>query len=509
MKLTRRELIGAGGLAAAGLSFGFAPNPKDIFKRFKRPKNVIFCVVDGMPLQIMAMTDHFLQIRDGKRSYWSTLLDEPYVVNGLQDTRSLNSVVTDSSAASSAWGSGRRIWNGQVNMFPDGTELKTLYQLVREKGVRRGLVTTTRITHATPAGFAVNCIQRDLEGLIAEKYLPLDMDVLMGGGDRFFNPEKRADKRDLYSEYKSAGYTLVRNKHELKEAAGKLLGVFSDTHLPYTVDRINTPELDAAVPTLAEMSAKALALLKGSPNGFILQIEGGRVDHGGHSNDLAAMIYDQIEFEEAMKVAVEFALEDGETLVIITADHACGGASLNGAGEEYIESTAGLESVSKMKASYDTIFRSIGRTPTPERVAEAVRESLDIELTNEESEAVVRAAEGESPFRVSKFMSGLNSALATVLGNYTKVVFTSGNHTNEHVLVTALGPGAEACAGLTPNVSFFDLMLSAYEIEHKNPTMTFEEAKKHYDRMKDRVTVQLLERYSDLDAIDLAHHIPG
>lgn len=501
-------MIGAGGLAAVGMSLGFGPKSKDIFRKLARPKNIIFCVVDGMPLQVMAMTDHFRQIRDGKRSYWSTLLDEPYAFSGLQDTRSLNSLVTDSSAASSAWGSGRRIWNGQLNMYPDGTELRTLYQLTREKGVRRGLVTTTRITHATPAGFAVNCIGRDLEGLIAEKYLSLDIDVLLGGGDRFFNPAKRPDKKDLYAEFRSGGYTIVKDKTALKTATGKLLGVFDASHVPYTVDRIHTPELDAKVPTIAEMAAKAISLLEDSQNGFILQIEGGRVDHGGHSNDLAAMIYDQIEFEDAMKVAVDFALEDGETLVIMTADHACGGASLNGAGEEYIASTAGLESVSKMKASYDTIFRKIGRTPQASDVSDAVKEFLTIELKPDEAEAVAKAAEGNSPFRLGAFMNGVYPALATVLGNHTKVTFTSGNHTNEHVLVSAVGPGGEACAGLTENISFFDLMCSAYEIEHRNPVMSFEEAKKHHDKMKGRAA-EARERYAELDAIDLAHHIPG
>lgn len=502
MKLSRREVIGKGGLAAAGLSIGLTSPFKAQSRRSGRAKNVIFCVVDGMPLQVMAMVDHFQQIRDGKRSYWSTLLDEPFVTNGLQDTRSLNSIVTDSSAASSAWGSGRRIWNGQLNMYPDGTELKTLFQLVQEKGIRTGLVTTTRMTHATPAGFAVSCENRNLEGLIAERYLSMNIDVLLGGGDRFFSTDRRQDKKDLYGEYSRAGYAVVKSKTEMNVARGKLLGIFDDTHLPYSIDRLNSAALNSRVPTLAEMTSKALSLLKDATNGFLLQVEGGRVDHGGHSTDLAAMIYDQIEFEDALRVVVDFALEDEETLVIITADHACGGPSLNGAGSNYDDSTSGLESVVRMKASYDVIFAEIGRTPSGNQVKDAIKKHLDIDLKDEEAEAVAKAAENDSPFKLGSFATGLYTTLAMVLGNYTKVVFTSGNHTNEHVLVTSLGPHSESCAGLTENTSFFDLMLDSFEIEHKNPVMSYEDAKKHRGR---RIDDEAMRLYCDLDPIDLAH----
>ncbi len=505
MKLTRREIIGAGGLAAAGLTLGLSSPLRAISRKTARPKNVIFCVVDGMPLQVMAMTDHFRQIRDGKHSYWSSLMDEPCAVNGLQDTRSLNSIVTDSAAASSAWGSGRRIWNGQLNMFPDGTELRTLFQLATERSIKTGLVTTTRLTHATPAGFAVNCEDRNLEGLIAEKYLASGIDVLMGGGDRFFNPDKRQDKKDVYSEFQKKGYTLAKNKAEMSAASGRLLGIFGDSHLPYTIDRLNSVVLEETVPTLADMTKKALAQLKGSSNGFVLQIEGGRVDHGGHATDLAAMVYDQIEFEDAMKVAVDFALEDEETLLVITADHACGGPSLNGAGSGYGDSTAGLESVVRMKGTYDAIFAEISRTPTGSQVKDAIKKRLDIELTGEEAEAVAEAAGGRSPFKLANFASGLNTTLAMVLGNHTKVVFTSGNHTNEHVLVTALGPSSELCAGLTENTQFFDLVLAALDIEHKNPVMTYDEARRH----RRRPSAEALELYANLDASDLTHQMPG
>ncbi len=488
MKFSRRSLFGSGAasLFAGALSF---PARSQNNKPGQKPKNIIFCVADGMAIQVVTMVDQYQQIVHGHRSYWSTLLDEEYATSGLQDTRSLNSLVTDSAAASSAWGSGRHIWNGQINMFPDKTQLRTLTSLMSEAGVRCGLVTTTTMTHATPAGFAVNCIERDFEGLIAEEYLKSGVDVLLGGGAKFFSPTLRPDKKDLYAEFRQAGYNIATTRKELLDGAksAKILGIFHDTHLPFTVDQRHNAEYQETKPTLAEMARTAIENLKDSPKGFLLQIEGGKVDHGAHGNDLAAMLYDQMAFEEAVKVAVEFALKDKETLVIITADHACGGPSLNGAGEEYIDSTSGLKHLSGMESSYAPIFKAIGTTPSSAQVRDVVNAKLGVTFTDAEAKGVAAAIKGKSPFALSQFHKSPNAALAMALGNHTKVTWTSGNHTSDHVLVTAVGPGNEEMAGVTPNIRFFDIMLASKDLKWENPTMTFEEAKKH--RVKPQVAL--------------------
>lgn len=500
MSLSRRSLLGMGvaGAATAGLSLAL-PGRLAAADR-KRPKNVIFCVADGMAIQTMSMADQFQKLLSGRSSYWRTLMNEEYAHSGLQETRSLNSLVTDSSAASSAWGSGRHIWNGQVNEFPDGTKLRTLVSLLTEAKVRCGLVTTTTITHATPAGFAVNCMQRDLEGLIAERYLEANLEVLMGGGDKFFNPKVRKDGRDVYADFAKAGYTVARTRHELMEAkGGRLLGVFSDGHTPYSVDRNNDPLLQMTVPTLAEMASTAIDRLKGGPNGFLLQIEGGRVDHGGHGNDLAALVYDQIAFEEAVKVAVDFALSNGETLVVITTDHACGGPSLNGAGHEYGDTPAGLKTLAGMKGSYSEVWKAIGTPVTADKVREGVQAKLGIALTAAEAEAVAQAAEKNSPFAVQQFYGSSGATLAMVLGNHSKVTWTSGNHTSEHCLVTAVGPWSERFMGLHPNITFFDWMLEAWDLKWNNPTMSYEEAVPFYDKLKEKLPPEFVFLYTAED----------
>lgn len=496
-RLSRRHLLGMG---AAGLGTGLIGLPSFALANPKprKPKNIIFCVCDGMAASVPTMADHLQQILHGRTSYWRWLMRQDFVVNGMQDVRSLNSVVTDSAASASAWGCGRQIWNGQLNMFPDGTELQTLTNLMQGAGMRTGLVTTARITHATPAGFAVNSIERGLEDEIAEKFLACGVDVLMGGGNRHFAADKRKDKTDLYKKYEAKGYAILRSRDEtMLTTAGKILGIYADSHVPYTVDRNHSIELQRSAPTLAQMTQTAIRALNRGSGGFLLQVEGARVDHGGHGNDLAGMIYDQIAFEEAVKVAVDFAVDDGDTLVIITADHACGGVALNGAGSGYGDSNKGLETLAAMTASYERILPEIGSKPNRSHVQDVIETRLKIKLTNDEAQAVVDAAAGNSPFKLSSFRNGTNAALADVLGNHTKVGFTSGNHTGEWVMLTALGPGKEACAGLVQNTSLFDLMVSARDLRVNNPTMSYADAARHYEKLKEKTQARVLDRSED------------
>jgi alkaline phosphatase len=501
MNLTRRSILalGASGVASAAipLSGVYAAGQW----RGKRPKNIIFCVADGMAAQTVSMCDEYQKIVLGKpSSYWAGLMDRPDVFTGLQETRSLSSVVTDSAAAASTWGSGRRIWNGMLNMYPDKTSLRTLTNLMVEAGVKIGLVTTTTMTHATPSGFSINILDRDLEALIAEQHLSSGVSVLMGGGDKFFNASKRKDKRNLYGDFEAKGFTVVKDRDSvLNLKADKILGIFSDSHLPFSVDRDNDLELSRTVPTLSEMAHTAIENLKSSKNGFLLQIEGGKVDHAGHANDVAGHIFDQIAFEDAVRVAIEFAEKDKNTLVIVTADHATGGPSLNGAGNEYFDSTKGIASLANHKSTYGPIFDAIGKVATSGAVQAAIESKLGIQLKPAEAAIVADAINGKSIFHDLELQGGKNSALALVLQNYTKVGWTSLNHTSDHVLVSAFGPGSEQVRGLTRNVEFFDMILSAKGLKWSNPTMTYEEAKVGYDKLKASIDPEWFAFYSSND----------
>lgn len=483
MDLSRRSLIGLGAvsLAAPGLAF----NRNSPTWGVKKPKNIIFCVADGMAIQMPSMVDYMQQITEGKRSFLATLLEEDYTVTALQETRSLSSVVTDSSAAASTWGSGRRIWNGMTNMFPDKTKLRTLTEIMSEAGVKCGLVTTTTATHATPSGFAVCSISRSLEPEIALSYLSSGVSVLMGGGDRFFNAEKRKDKVDAYGKFAAAGFKVARNRNELNAMApGKILGIFSDSHVPYSIDRVNSTTLNSTVPSLAEMAKKAIDSLKGGSNGFLLQIEGGKVDHACHGNDAVGAIYEQLDFEAAVKVAIDFALADGETLVIITSDHATGGPSLNGDGPEYFDSTAALAKIAEMKASVSTVTGLFGRDVKFDKVQDVVLDKLAIKLSQTEAEMIADIHNGGAPFKNARFYNWKGGGIGAILGNHLRVTWTSGNHTCDHVLVAAVGPGSEKIRGVIPNVKFFDIMLGMKDLSWSNPTMSFLDAQRHMRDLK-------------------------
>jgi len=493
--LSRRDLLALGGAGLGTAVFGLPAFAQKKGSRPRQAKNIIFLVSDGMPMSIPTMVNHYRQLTEGKESYWMSLIDKPFVRNALQDTRSLNSVVTDSSAAASTWGSGRRIWNGQVNCYPDGTQLETLFEIVQDHGMRTGLVTTTTMTHATPSGFSIVHETRDEEDVIAAQHLKRNVDVLFGGGNKFFAADKRKDKRDLYAEFSRKGYQVVKDRAGMKAATGKrLLGIFSESHLPYTIDRKNSSKLASTVPTLAQMTHKAIQTLDGGKNGFLLQVEGGRVDHGNHSNDLPAAVFDQIDFEEAIQVAVDFALRDGETLVIVTSDHACGGTALNGAGDEYIDSTAGLKSLGRMKSSWTLLLADIRLDPKPARIQDLVEAKAGFQISKEEAEAISAAVTNKSPFKLGAFYGSPAATLGLVLGNHTKVTFTSGNHTNDHVLLTALGPGSKNIQGLVRNTALFDIMLAAKGLKHRNPPeMSFEDAYRAYYKTHKKPDEKTLE----------------
>lgn len=481
--ISRRSLIGAGALGAltlAGVRTASALGQGES-RRLKKAKNIVQLVSDGMSMGVPSMAHQLMNLRDGSSAYWTWLAQQPYAVNALQDTRSLNSLVPDSAAASSAWGCGRRVWNGQLNAYPDGTLLRTLADLLKnEAKMKFGLVTTATMTHATPAGMSVAHMSRDDQEGIAVKYLQAEIDLLMGGGDMMFSGELRSDDRDLYADFARAGYTIARDRASALAAPSgrKLLGIFTRSHLPYTVDHEQSPELKASVPTLTEMAMKAIEVLDGSPEGFFLQVEGARVDHGAHANDIAATLLDHVAFDEATRAVVEWALEDGETLVVVTSDHGNANPGLVGGGDEFAGSTGGLRSLLGMKASYEAMRATLNREVTAQTLRETIRERLGVSLTADEAVHAATALRGENPVRVSEHEGFGSAVLSQVLSNHTKICWASGSHTSDYCLVTAIGPGAEDFAGVTDNHSWFDRFLAQRDIRWSNPTMSFEEARR-------------------------------
>lgn len=439
-----------------------------------RPNNIIFMVADGMSVGVLSLAEHFSQLVRGKGLLWRALMDRPEAARALMDMASLNSVTTDSAAASSSWGSGARVFNGWLNMLPDKTKLTPVAQVARDRKKRVGLVTTTTITHATPAGFAAVEQSRAREEQIAPQYLDA-VDVLMGGGIEYFDGSLRKDKRDLAGDFRAKGYSVVLERKQLLALRNpsRILGLFSKGMIPYTIDRNNSADLKEKVPTLAEMTAAALETLQNSPNGFLLQVEGGRVDHAAHNNDAAAMLWEQIAFDEAIEVVLRFAERRPETLIVITSDHGNSNPGACGRSAEFGASPNTFALLAKAKCSYSMITSKLGgkNKPSAADVRELVKDAFSIELTAEEAEAVRASGAGTKKLCWNTHLDKLNGILGQALGNYTGVTWCSTDHTSDDVVLTALGPGSERFRGYLRNTRCFENMVDLMGSNFRNPSM--------------------------------------
>ena len=435
---SRREFIKGAGAIGAGTILGgsgaVAASPKKGKGSGGRAKNLIFLVVDGMGHGTFGLAHHW-QLRHGSGPLrWTEFRERPDVSAGLQDTASASSPVTDSAAAGSAWGCGERVNNGSVNVSPEGRSLTPLFRHAKEAGKAVGLVTTCRVTHATPAAFVANTPDRDAEDVIARQYLERGVDVILGGGARHFG----SGEPELADEFAARGYRVSRGAEALRASAGepKLLGLYADSHVPYAIDRANDPRL-ADVPGLRDMFAAALESLGGRERGFVLQVESGRVDHAGHGNDPAAILREQLEFDACVALAEDFVAKHPDTLLVVTTDHGTGGCQLNGIGENYGGSGPALERLNRFDASFEAIaahYKENGRfDPKHFERKTGFRPS-------ESQIAAVRKAIAEE---VKYLNNTLTAAFADELMATTAVGWTSTNHTAENVELLATGPGAD------------------------------------------------------------------
>lgn len=427
-------------------------------------------VSDGMSLGTLTMADLYSRNILGKTSHWMSLYHTGKVSRALMDTASASSIVTDSAAASSAFGGGVRVKNGVLNVGTNGERYVPIWQKFRKAGKKAGCVTTVTITHATPAGFCINSESRNAEPEIAEMYHELGLDVMMGGGDEFFNPEKRADRKNVYEAYRQKGYQILKTKSDLKnvQKTGKILGVFGSGALPYTIDKESISDLQDR-PSLAEMATVAIDQMKSHSEGFVLQVEGGKVDWAAHANDISAIIHDQLAFDEAIKAVLDFAERDGETLVIITTDH--GNAN---PGTIYgSDATSKFNSISDYKYSNEFILNSIKADFNLQQIKDWIYECNRIRLTDEEGKHLLNFYQG-----LEKQESGLYNykklpykAYSEIQQKHNNVGWISMDHSGDYVEVAAFGPGRELLSPFIKNTDLHQLVLLAANIDDRVQVM--------------------------------------
>ena len=473
--LNRRSFLRATGVAASAGAFSSpvqaasSQRPRAARLGHGHPRRIIHVVADGMSLGTLSCADQLSRHERDRGLYWLQLANRPEAHTALMDMRSLDSLVTDSAAASSSWGSGSRVRNGTINVSSKGKKLSPIHELFGQAGWKRGLVTTTEITHATPAGFTVAVRNRGNGEEIAEQYLKRRVDVMLGGAQKHFDPTKRKDKRNLWDAFATAGYWVAQNRDQLLQAPldKPWLGTFSESHLPFSLDHNANPDLQKTVPTLPEMVERALEYL-GRHERFLLQVEGGRVDHACHNNDAAAALRDMITLDRALKRILQFQRQNPETLVVVTTDHGNANLGLNGMGTSYRDSSKRFHNLAKVRASSPEIIKLLKTVRTD---TEAIAIIEDQTGYRPEPARIALLL----PFMKSKgsaLFEQMNSdvaALGQLMANHLGIGFTGTAHTSDYVPLIAVGPGSERFRGLIRNTDVFQNYTDFAGIDYRNP----------------------------------------
>jgi alkaline phosphatase len=274
-----------------------------------KPKNIILLIGDGM-----GVTQLFAGYTvNGKVLNITTL---PYT--GFVVTNSADNYITDSAAGGTALACGHKTTNGSIGVDATGKPIQSILHIAEANGRSTGLVSTSAITHATPASFVAHVASRGSYEDIAADFLKTDIDVFIGGGRKHF--EKRKDGTNLLTSLNTKGYEVYSSIDEAKNAKGQRVAVLTaEEHNP------KYPERGEMLP---ESTEKAIELLSRNKNGFFLMVEGSQIDWGGHQNDVDYVVNEMLDFDRAVAKAIEFAVKDKNTLVIVTADHETGAMTL-------------------------------------------------------------------------------------------------------------------------------------------------------------------------------------
>jgi alkaline phosphatase len=408
--------------------------------------NVIILIPDGCSQSIQTAA----------RFYQKEPLILDSMVSGTISTYMANSLITGSAAAATAFATGHKTTVRFLSVGPRTDDLlegftptaepyapvATVLEAAKLNRKAVGLVATSRITHATPAAYACHIDDRGKDNDIMENMVYEDLDVVFGGGFRHLIPNdetyttsfgdtwsgKRTDEQNLYEVLLKRGYEVVDSKEGMEQVKfGRVWGLFDDSHMDAEIDRTI---LHPTQPSLAEMTEKAIELLDQNRHGFFLMVEGSQVDWAGHNNDPIYMITDFLEFDEAVKVAVDFANKDKRTLVLVFPDHNTGGLTIGnyGPGAEYTTLTyeeliGPLEGMTMTSFALSMMIDDISITS----IKSAVKTYWGLEISDESAQEIIDLYDNGDGL-------DLHYAIAYVVSmDYTVFGWTTFGHTGEDV----------------------------------------------------------------------------
>ena len=283
-----------------------------------KPKKIIFLIGDGMGLSQVSSAFYF-------QDQPSNFTRFPFV--GLINTSSSTQKITDSAAGATAFSAGTKTYNGAIGVDPNAAPLNLITEQLKTKGLSNGLIATSSITHATPASFFARADSRKKEELIASQMHTSAIDFFAGGGLQFF--KSRADGKNyldsLAANDFSVDTTALKNKLTFNNQS-KYAFLLAGNAMPPSVERGNF---------LPDATSLAMNFLNQDKDGFFLMIEGSQIDWAGHSNNAEYLVAEMLDFDKTIGLALDFAEKDGETLVLVTADHETGGFTLSASEGDY------------------------------------------------------------------------------------------------------------------------------------------------------------------------------
>lgn len=413
----------------------------------KDPTNVIMLVMDGTSNNVSTLS----------RWYKGEALALDDILTGGVRTYSAESAITDSAPAATALATGNKSNSGYVGVLPSSVTtpgvqnvkeedafkpVANVLEGAKKDGRATGIVSSSEIQHATPAGFSAHVTSRSNFDDIAEQQVYQGMDVVLGGGLQSLK-EKRKDGENLLEVIEERDYELVTTREELlKTNADKIWGSFAPAALAYDFDRKHTR---AEEPTLADMTKKAIDTLNKDKDGFFLMVEGSKVDWAAHANDTIGMISDFLAFDAAVKEALEFAKQDKNTLVIALADHANSGITMgNLATTGTYDTTPVSAYIDPLKEATMTVEGALSFLKEDKSNLEEVAALYGLKNLTDKERAALKASEK------------LSSTMVKLLAERANIGYTTGGHTGDDMFLYAYGPNKPT--GLVDNTDLANLM---------------------------------------------------
>ncbi|MGL6100170.1 MAG: alkaline phosphatase [Fusobacteriaceae bacterium] len=399
-------------------------------------KNVIFLIPDGSSSTVSTLARAVYN--DGES------LNIDALASGMVKTYNSDTFIADSAPAGTALATGWKTQDKLIGVKPKAAILKgarvplpgdelspaaSVLEAAKLNGKAVGIVVTSEVLHATPADFTSHSIHRNNYSVIGEQQVHQNLNVVFGGGKSYLkkdvatnaNSKKRTDGEDMLESLKSNGYKIIETLDEMKTLNKDFVwGLFAEKDIPYDLDRDKN-----TVPSLAQMTEKAIELLSKDEDGFFLMVEGSKVDWAGHANNPVAITSEFMAFDKAVGVALEYAKKNSDTLVVVVTDHGTGGISIGNlaTSSNYPELPVHVFTKDMKKAKFTEVLTAEKILENKNIAKVTAKDMLGLDLTDEELKAINKAEK----------TSGIESILGKAMSERAHLGWTTNGHTAEDV----------------------------------------------------------------------------